>query len=331
MLVMFAVVFYLVWSDLIGTVGYLDSITLWQTSSGEGVALQWDSVSLGDLVTGLVTLGITLMLARNLPGLLEVLILSRLSLRPGSSYAITTLLSYVIITFGVMASLSAVGFAWSKLQWLVAALGVGLGFGLQEIFANFVSGLIILFERPARIGDIITIGDLSGTVSKIRIRATTITDFDRKEIIVPNKSFVTDRLINWSLTDSVTRITITVGFAYGSDLDKARAVLAQAARENSRVLNEPEPQIVFLSFGASTLDHELRVHVKELADRVPATDELNRRIDALCRENQLEIAFSQLDIHIRSQDGSKEAAITPDTPAVKPDSASPNDSSDARK
>jgi len=314
LLMTFAVVFYLVWSDLLGTIGYLDNITLWQTSTGEGDAMQWQSISLGDMVTGLLTLVITLMLARNLPGLLEVLILSRLTLRPGSAYAITTLLSYVITTIGVMMALSSIGFAWSKLQWLVAALGVGLGFGLQEIFANFVSGLIILFERPARIGDVITIGDLSGTVSRIRIRATTITDFERKEIIIPNKSFVTDRLINWSLTDSITRITITVGFAYGSDLDKARQVLLQAARENSRVLPEPEPQALFLSFGASTLDHELRVHVKEVMDRIPATDELNRRIDALCHEHGLEIAFSQLDIHIRSNDG-QQACLTPPSDA----------------
>ena len=140
--------------------------------------------------------------------MLEVLLLSRLSLKQGSSYAITTLLSYVIVMIGVMITLGSLGLSWSKMQWLVAALGVGLGFGLQEIFANFISGIIILFERPVRIGDVITIGELSGTVSRIRIRATTIIDFDRKEIIIPNKAFVTERLINWSLTDTVTRVTL---------------------------------------------------------------------------------------------------------------------------
>jgi potassium efflux system protein len=312
LLISFSVIFYLVWSDLLGTFGYMNKITLWETSVGEGVLQQWIPTSLGDVITALVTIIITLMLSRNLPGLLEVLVLSRLTMRPGSSYAITTLLSYTILSIGFLSALSSMGFAWEKLQWLVAALGVGLGFGLQEIFANFVSGLIILFERPARIGDVITIGDLSGTVSRIRIRATTITDFERKEIIVPNKSFVTDRLINWSLTDSITRITITVGFAYGSDLDKAYSVLMQAAKENPRVLKDPEPVALFLTFGASTLDHELRVHVKEVSDRLPATHELNRRIDALCREHDLEIAFSQLDIHIRSKEGD-EVCVTPDT------------------
>ncbi|MEE4250357.1 MAG: mechanosensitive ion channel domain-containing protein, partial [Alcanivoracaceae bacterium] len=141
------------------------------------------------------------------------------------------------------------------------------------------------------------------TVSKIRIRATTIVDFDRKEIIVPNKTFVTDQLVNWTLTDPVTRITIKVGFAYGSDLEKARQVLLQAARENSRVMKDPEPQVLFMAFGASTLDHEMRVHVRELSDRLPGMDELNRRVDALCKEHGLEIAFNQLDVHLFNSNG----------------------------
>lgn len=299
----FGTVLYLVWSDLLGTFGYMDNLVLWESVSGSGDNLQVARTSLGDLVSALIIILVATLLIRNLPGLLEVLILSRLTLAPGSSYTITTLLKYVIFSIALVTFLSSLGFEWSKLQWLVAALGVGLGFGLQEIFANFVSGLIILFERPIRIGDTITIGNLSGTVSKIRIRATTIIDFDRKEIIVPNKTFVTDQLVNWSLTDPVTRITIKVGFAYGSDLDKARLVLTQAARENPRVMTDPEPQVLFMAFGASTLDHELRVHVKELNDRLRATDELNRRVDQLCKEQGLEIAFNQLDVHLINNNG----------------------------
>jgi potassium-dependent mechanosensitive channel len=305
LLAAFGTVFYLVWSDLLGTFGYMDNLVLWESVSGAGDTLQVARTSLGDLVGALIIIVIAFLLIRNLPGLLEVLILSRLSLAAGSSYTITTLLKYIIFSVALVSSLSALGFEWNKLQWLVAALGVGLGFGLQEIFANFVSGLIVLFERPIRIGDTITIGNLSGTVSKIRIRATTIVDFDRKEIIVPNKTFVTDQLVNWSLTDPVTRITIKVGFAYGSDLDSARRVLMQAAKENPRVMDDPEAQVLFLAFGASTLDHELRVHVKELSDRLRATDELNRRIDALCKENDLVIAFNQLDVHLYNTNGDR--------------------------
>jgi hypothetical protein len=173
-----------------------------------------------------------------------VLVLSSLELAQGSAYATTTLLSYVIAGVGFVSTLSTLGVSWDKLQWLVAALSVGLGFGMQEIFANFISGIMILFERPVRIGDTITIGNLSGTVSKIRIRATTITDFDRKDIIVPNKTFITGQLINWSLTDTITRVTLKLGVDYGSDLDLVKELLLKAARENPRVLKDPEPRVL---------------------------------------------------------------------------------------
>ena len=151
----------------------------------------------------------------------------------------------------------------------MAALSVGLGFGLQAIFSNFVSGLIILFERPVRIGDVVTIGNPSGTVSRIRIRATTITDFDRKEIIVPNQTFITGQLVNWSLSDTVTRVTIKIGPAYETDLPLARKLMMQAVKENPRVLRDPEPLLYFLTISASTFDYELRFHVRELGDRNP--------------------------------------------------------------
>ncbi|HDL3362401.1 TPA: mechanosensitive ion channel, partial [Mannheimia haemolytica] len=144
------------------------------------------------------------------------------------------------------------GMSWSKLQWLLTALSVGLGFGMQEIFANFVSGIIILFERPMRIGDTITIGTYSGTVSKIRIRATTLVDFDGKEVIVPNKAFVTERLVNWALSSTATRIIVQVGVAYGSDLELVKRLLLQVAEENPKVLKDPQPRAYFLTFGAST-------------------------------------------------------------------------------
>jgi potassium efflux system protein len=290
---------YWVWADLVGVFGYLDSLILWQYGTPEDPG----RMSLLDLTSFFIIVTLSLFLAANLPGLLEMLVLSRLSLRQGSAYAMTTLLNYIITGFGLVLALSSLGVSWDKLQWLVAALSVGLGFGLQEIFANFVSGLIILFERPIRIGDIVTLGDLSGVVRQIRIRATTITDFDRKDIIVPNKTFVTGQLINWSLTDTVTRVIVRVGVAYGSDLDKTRTLLLSAARENPRVLDEPEPQVLFLSFGASTLDHELRIHVKQLQDRNPVIDEINRYIDREFKLAGIEIAFQQVDIHLRNSEG----------------------------
>ena len=299
----FVGIFYFVWADLLAVFTYLDSVTLYEYTSGSGDTASKVPISLSDLLGALVILVITLILARNLPGLLEMLVLSRLNLAQGSAYATTTLLSYAIMAFGLVSTLSTLGLSWDKLQWLVAALSVGIGFGMQEIFANFISGLIILFERPVRIGDVVTIGNLSGSVSKIRIRATTIVDFDRKEIIVPNKTFITSQLVNWSLSDTVTRVTIKIGVAYGSDLDLVRRLLLEIARNNPRVLKEPEPTVFFLTFNESTLDHELRIHVRELGDRNAAVDEINREIDRLFREHDIDIAFRQLDVLVKNLQG----------------------------
>ncbi|ABG14583.1 putative potassium efflux system [Yersinia pestis Antiqua] len=306
----FATCFYWIWADLITVISYLDSISLWHYTATVAGASVTQAVTLGNMLVALMALVVAYVLTRNLPGLLEVVVLSRLQLRQGTSYAITTILTYLITAVGGITALSSLGVSWDKLQWLVAALSVGLGFGLQEIFANFVSGLIILFERPVRIGDTITIGTYSGTVSRIRIRATTITDFDRKEVIVPNKAFVTERLINWSLSDTITRIIIKVGVAYGSDLEKVKEVLLQAAHANSRVMTDPEPQVFFLNFGSSTLDHELRLYVRELRDRSYTVDELNRAIDKLCRENDINIAFNQLDVYLHKPDGTEVQEIS---------------------
>ncbi|WP_409306457.1 mechanosensitive channel MscK [Pectobacterium sp. B1J-3] len=303
LLLIFSGAFYWIWSDLVTVMSYLDSITLWHYSSTVAGNSVLQAVTLGNLLLALVVTVVAYVMTRNLPGLLEVLVLSRLQLRQGTSYAITTILTYLISAVGAVTALSSLGVSWDKLQWLVAALSVGLGFGLQEIFANFVSGLIILFERPVRIGDTITIGSFSGSVSKIRIRATTITDFDRKEVIIPNKAFVTERLINWSLSDTITRVLIKIGVAYGSDLDKVKAILLKAARDNPRVMIDPEPQVFFLGFGASALDHELRLYVRELRDRSYTVDELNRSIDQMCREHDINIAFDQLEVHLHNADG----------------------------
>lgn len=302
--IIFALAFYAIWSDFITIFSFLDSVNLWSytaTSAEGGNILQF--VTLANLILALVIIIVSWVMTRNLPGLLEVLVLSRLKLRQGSTYAITTILTYIIVGIGAIASLGMIGVTWNKLQWLAAALTVGLGFGLQEIFANFVSGIILLFERPIRIGDTVTIGTYSGTVSKIRIRATTIVDFDRKEVIIPNKAFVTERLINWSLSDTVTRITIAIGVAYGSDLDKVKRVLLSAATSNNKVMTEPAPNVYFTSFGASTLDHELRFYVRQIGDRGVTSDEVNRAIDKLCRENDIDIVFNQLEVHLHNNKG----------------------------
>ena len=320
LLAAFIGVLYWVWADLISVFSYLDNITLYEYTSGTGANMSMVPISIGDVLGALIIVGISIALARNLPGLLEVLVLSRLDLAQGSAYATTTLLTYVIIGVGFVATLSTLGVSWDKLQWLVAALSVGLGFGMQEIFANFISGIMILFERPVRIGDTITIGNLSGTVSKIRIRATTITDFDRKDIIVPNKTFITGQLINWSLTDTITRVTLKLGVDYGSDLDLVKSLLLKAAQENPRVLKEPEPHVYFLSFGQSTLDHELRMHVRDLGDRNPVIDEVNRFINREFKKHHINISFQQMEVYLKNTSNQEYKLVPMDlpTPEQKP-------------
>ncbi len=184
----------------------------------------------------------------------------------------------------------------------MAALSVGLGFGLQEIVANFVSGLIILFERPVRVGDTVTVGELTGTVSRVRIRATTITDWDRKEIIVPNKSFITEQVINWTLSDPITRIVIPVGISYGSDVQLAHRVMEETLLAMPLVLDDPPPRVYFVGFGDSSLNFRLNVYSRELSDRLPLTHAVHEELLGALRKNGIEIPFPQRDLHLRSVD-----------------------------
>ena len=227
LIVVAAIVVWSIWADVLPAFAVLDQVALWnQTTTVDGVQVI-APVTLKDLLFALLIAVITAIISRNLPGLMEIAVLQRITLAPGSRYAIKTLVRYVVVTIGTIWVLSIIGWNWSQIQWLVAALSVGLGFGLQEIVANFVSGLVILFERPVRVGDTVTVGQLSGTVSQVRIRATTITDWDRKEIIVPNKSFITEQVVNWTLTDPITRIVVNVGISYGSDVELARKVMLE--------------------------------------------------------------------------------------------------------
>jgi len=289
-----------VWSDVLPAFERLKEIGLWQFSTidADGQPMK-GTVSLRDLLLGVLALLLTFVAARNLPALVEIALLSRINLDAPTRYAITSVSRYVIVIAGGVTGLSMLGLHWSQLQWMAAALTVGLGFGLQEIFANFVSGLILLFERPFRVGDVITIGDQTGTVSRIRTRATTLVDFDGREIVVPNKTFITDRLINWTLSDARTRVIVKVGVAYGTSPPRVHALLAQAAEEHPQVLKDPAPRTWFMAFGASSLDFELRVFVESIQDRMRVMNDLNGRIAELFAEAGIEIAFPQLDLHVR--------------------------------
>jgi potassium efflux system protein len=219
----------------------------------------------------------------------------------GARYTTSTLMSYVIVGVGTISALSALGLHWSKLQWLIAALGVGIGFGLQGIVADFIGGLIILFERPIRVGDIVTVGDNVGEVSKIRIRATTIRDRDGKELLVPNKDFISSTLVNWSLSDSHMRITIPVGVAYGSDVEQALKILGEIASDHPRVLEEPEPHVMFENFGDNALELSARCFLAQYLGWRDIATELRREIYKRFTEAGIVIAFPQRDVHFDTE------------------------------
>ena len=285
------------WSPLLPALGVVDEIVLWEGSAVVDGATVAVPVTLWSVTLALAAGGI--FAARNLRGLLQVGVLQRLRLDPGTRYAIVTIAGYVALGVGLVGGLAQLGIDWSKLQWIVAALGVGLGFGLQEIVANFVSGLIILFERPVRVGDTVTIGTLSGTVSDINIRATTITDFENREMLLPNKSIITENVTNWTLHDAITRLLLKIGVAYGSDVPAVRAILEDIVREHPDVLAVPTPTVFFVGHGASSLDFELRVFVATPSLRLPVTHDLNVAINARLEAAGIGIPFPQTEVTLR--------------------------------
>lgn len=298
MIVFVSIALWTVWAELLPAFKPLEQVTLWEsTHLVNGVPSPY-AITLWNILLAILAGFVTFFAAKNVPGLLELTILSRMSLEQGTSYAFTTILRYFIVITGVVLTLQLVGAQWSKIQWLVAALGVGLGFGLQEIVANFAAGIVILFERPIRLGDTVTVGEQYGTVTRIRIRATTITDWDRKEVIIPNKTFITEKLINWTLTDPISREIIRVGVAYGSDIDLVEKTLVEIATQNEKILDDPPPAVFFLNFGDSCLDFEVRVFVNRVRDLVTMRHEMHVAIDKSFRQKNIEISFPQQDVHV---------------------------------
>jgi potassium efflux system protein len=286
-----ALALWCAWVDVLPALGILNSVMLWGTN-----------ISVTMLIAAGLTLATTVIAAKNIPGLLEMAVLQHLPLEAGSRYALATVSRYLITIVGIIGCCSELGLGWSKVQWLVAAMSLGLGFGLQEIFANFISGLIILFERPVRVGDVVTIGETSGVVSRIRMRATTITDWDRKELIIPNKEFITGRVLNWTLSNAVNRVTINVGVAYGTDAERTKAILLRIAQEHPLVLRDPPPHAMLESFGDSALNFALRCYLPNLDNRGTVIHELHVAVDREFRAAGIEIAFPQQDVHVRTLD-----------------------------
>ncbi|MBI2424565.1 MAG: mechanosensitive ion channel [Candidatus Hydrogenedentes bacterium] len=301
------------WSEELPALKALEQITVWNTTAStmelvkdeatgemrERAAIKQVPITLLGLTGALAVAGFGFLIVRNVPGLLEVALLRFMSVGSGERYAITTLSSYVLVVGIVVWTFNTLGVGWSQVQWLVAALSLGLGFGLQEIFANFVSGIIVLFERPVRVGDVITVGGQSGTVTKIKIRATTIRDFDRKELIIPNKDLVTGQLLNWTLSDAMLRVVFPVGIAFGSEVNRAEAILVEILNNHPYVAKDPAPRVLFQTFGDNSLNFEVQAHCLAIENVVMLRHELHKQIEQEFRLNGIEMAFPQRDVHVR--------------------------------
>lgn len=302
---------WVIWFDTLPALRVLERQTVWSVTeqvtveetseSGEttqSVRTQKRPVTIISLLLVVFVGSATYIGVRQLPGLIEVILLRRKQFDAGLRYTITTVIRYLILVAGCMICFGLLGLRWSQVQWLVAGLSVGLGFGLQEVFANFVSGIIILVERPIRIGDVVTIDGVSGVVSRIQIRATSITDWDRREYIVPNRELVTGKLLNWTLSDSTNRVMITVGIGYGCDPEKARTTMLKVASEHPNVMDDPGPMATFESFGDSSLNLVLRAYLPDMDNRLGTITELHTNIHKAFAEEGIDIPFPQREVRM---------------------------------
>jgi small-conductance mechanosensitive channel len=238
-------------------------------------------------------------------------VLAKRGVEAGVQLSISRLIHYALILIGFLLALLALGFELTKLTIIVSALGVGIGFGLQGVVNNFVCGLIMLFERPVRVGDYIELGGRWAEIKDIGLRATVVRTFDSADIVVPNSNLISNEVTNWTLSDRIVRLIIPVGVAYGSDVSLVTETLKECAMANSQVLRMPEPEVLFRDFGESSLDFELRVWISNAEERLRVASDLRHDIDRRFREAEIVIAFPQRDLHVRSIDESPSSNLIP--------------------
>ncbi|WP_254945378.1 mechanosensitive ion channel family protein [Cyanobium sp. AMD-g] len=236
-----------------------------------------------------------------LKGLLQIRVLQRTGIEPGSQEAIAFVLQYGLLFLGTLVLLQLWGLDLTSLALFASVLGVGVGLGLQGIAKNLISGLIIMFERPIKVNDFVEVGDLQGTVTRVNLRSTEVVTLDRISIIVPNAEFLESRVVNWSHGSSVARLKIPVGVAYGSDCQVVRQALLEACHDLSDILATPPPQVFFKGFGESSLDFQLLVWINQPRRQYEIRSALNFRIEAILRQHDLSVPFPQRDLHLRNE------------------------------
>jgi len=272
------------------------AIAVYITPRWAGIEAKWLAV----IVKIVIIMAAAITISKIIQVFLRKQIFNKTDLDEGSQYNILKFVQYIVIAVAIYESLKWTGMKLTELAFLIGGISVGIGFGLQTIASNFISGIIMLFERPIKKGDLITVSGLDGKVSEISMRATTVDTFDNVSIIVPNSRFINEDVTNWSHRDPKIRAHIPVGVAYGSDVELVKKLLLKAAEEHPQVLDNPSPDVWFTEFGNSSLNFELLVWISTPLLRKRITSELNYSIDAAFRENNVTIPFPQHDLHLQS-------------------------------
>lgn len=267
-----------------------------------GIVLGEQRVTLGLAMTAALFLYGSFLVSSVVQAILMDEILPRRHVELGSRISIARLVHYAFVLIGFFLAIGVLGVELKNLTILAGAFGIGIGFGLQTIVNNFVSGLILLFERPIKVGDVVQLGETWGKIKKLGLRATVVETFDNSEVIVPNSDLVSTQVTNWTLSDRASRLVLKVGTAYGSDVPLVLQILHEAAEANPMILKDPSHQAFFMGFGESSLDFELRAWVADIDNRFKARSEINQEIDRKFREFKVEIPFPQRDLHLRSVD-----------------------------
>ena len=275
------------------------------------------SITPGNILEFFLTVWFAYLLSRFLRFALQEDFYPRIELAPGLSYAISSLLNYIILALGFVAALGVLGVDFSKVSVLAGALGVGIGFGLQSIVSNFVSGLILLFERPIHVGDMVEVGELRGTVRRIGIRASVIQTLAGADIVVPNSQMVTETVTNWTLSDRLRRVDLPVGVNDSADPNKVIELLEQVARAHPDVLSEPAPLALLIGYDDSSINFELRVWTTEFHKWEQVRSDLARAVFDAVKAAGMSLPFPPHEVRLLREDASIEKN-PPDEPFVSP-------------
>lgn len=280
------------WDDILQIISKLFTYPLF--------SVQKTPITLGSILVFLIFMTLFILLSRFVERLMSKLLTKRAYIEEGTRFTIIKVLQYGILVIGGIVSFQVIGMDLSALAVIFGLLSVGIGFGLQNLTSNFISGLILLFERPIKVGDRIVVGDIEGDVTEINIRSTTVRSLQNISVIVPNSEFVSNKVINWTHLDKRIRLSIDVGVCYSSNMDDVVNSLNEVAHENKQVLSDPEPEVYHVGFGDSSLNMRLWVWILSGKDYHRIRSELNFAIVRKFRERGIEIPFPQRDLHIKS-------------------------------